>query len=216
MSNATVYLVRHGSVENPDDVSYGRGPAPLSEKGRKEMEDLCRLLQARKVVFDVIISSPVVRALQSAEILKDQLGIARLGVREELNDVGIGKLEGAPMQIIRDANYEEEGLAALGFKIEPKRDILQRAAKLIDEVVAGPEGRNVVLVSHGDILRIALWSQEFPERVLSRVLRDEDYLAPGEAVILRFDRGNYVGKEFIRGEGSNQVEKDHIRRTEAY
>ena len=40
-----IYLIRHGSVENPDDISYGRLPVPLSETGRQQVKKLCQTLK---------------------------------------------------------------------------------------------------------------------------------------------------------------------------
>jgi len=211
-----IYLIRHGSVENPDDISYGRLPVPLSETGRQQVKKLCQTLKSRGINFDAIYSSPVARALQSAEIVKEQLGVNQLNVREELTDVGIGELEGAPMQIIRDAKYREDNLKEMGFEIESKRDVLKRISELISEVVAAHPGESVALVSHGDVTRLGLWSCEFPEKSSPEELRDDYYLAVAEAVVLRFSGDRFLGYEYVRREGGLSVEQDHIRRTEAY
>lgn len=211
-----VYLIRHGAVENPDDISYGRMPVLLSADGKRQMEELCEIFKKRGVEFDALYSSPVERARQSAQILKDEFGIRTLELSDDLSDVAIGELEGAPMQILRDANYSEESLKEMGYEIESKRDIMKRIGKVISEVIAKHPGESAALVSHGDITRLGLWSCEFPEKSPPKDLRDDQYLAVAEAVILKFRDDWFIGYEFVRRAMSGQIEVDNVRRTEAY
>ena len=211
-----IFLIRHGSVDNPDDISYGRLPIPLSKKGREELLSLAGVLKSHSIKFDHLYTSPLVRAKQTAQIIGDELGVESVEVREELNDVDIGELQGAPMQILKDANYNEEKLKEMGFEIETKGEIVRRIRRLISQVVQEHRGENVAMVSHGDVTRLGLWSQEFGEKRPPGNLRDNDYLAVAEAVVLKFDGDRYINHEFIRREKSGQVEKDHIKRTEAY
>ena len=139
-----------------------------------------------------------------------------LEISDDLTDVGIGELEGAPMQILRDAKYSEESLRDMGYEIETKRAIVKRVSRIISEVIEKHPGETVALVSHGDITRLGLWSCEFPEKASPRDLRDTKYLTVAEAVVLRFDGDRFIGHEFIRREKQGQIESDNIRRTEAY
>ncbi len=64
----TLYLVRHGTVHNPDRITYRRLPGfHLGERGRREAglaEEQLRSVQA-----DVMIHSPMERAEETASIL---------------------------------------------------------------------------------------------------------------------------------------------------
>lgn len=212
-----IYIIRHGSIDNPDDISYGRLPLPLSDKGIREVEDLAGIFKKRGVKFGEIYTSPVARARQSAAIIKGVLGVnGGLLIREELSDVDVGDLEGAPMQILRDANYSEENLREMGYEVESKVDIAKRMDELFEYVLLKSRGKNVAFVTHGDVSRIGLWSQEFPEKRPPKILRDEKYLAVAEAVVLSFEGMNYVGCELVRRNAENSMEVDHTRRTEAY
>lgn len=211
-----IYLIRHGAVENPDDIVYSRLPIPLSEEGKRHMVDLCTILKSQGVKFDAVYSSPVERARQSVQILQEQLEVEKLELTDDLSDVDVGRLEGAPMQIVRDAEYSEESLREMGYEIETKKAIMKRISRIIAEVAARHQGETVAMVSHGDVTRLGLWSCEFPEKAPPRDLRDDDYLAVAEAVVLRFEGQRYLGREFIRREQSTTVETDNIRRTEAY
>src|SRR5450755_1361467 len=70
----TVHLVRHGEVENPHGILYGRIPGyGLSEDGRVMAKAAADFLAPRDVT--VLRSSPLERALETAEPLDTQLGL---------------------------------------------------------------------------------------------------------------------------------------------
>ena len=77
-----IFLIRHGSVDNPDDISYGRLPIPLSKKGREELLSLAGVLKSHSIKFDHLYTSPLVRAKQTAQIIADELGVESVKVRE--------------------------------------------------------------------------------------------------------------------------------------
>ena len=69
-----VHLVRHGKVENPRGIIYGRLPGyHLSEDGRIMAKAAADFLAARDVT--VLRSSPLDRALETAEPIAEQFGL---------------------------------------------------------------------------------------------------------------------------------------------
>ncbi len=70
-----LWLLRHahagdpGTWDGPDDLR------PLSARGRRQAERVGRLLAAAAALPDVVLSSPLVRARETAEIVGDLLGI---------------------------------------------------------------------------------------------------------------------------------------------
>jgi broad specificity phosphatase PhoE len=69
-----VHLVRHGEVANPDGVLYGRIPGfRLSEDGQLMAKAAADYLTGRDIT--VLRSSPLERALQTAEPIAAQLGL---------------------------------------------------------------------------------------------------------------------------------------------
>jgi phosphohistidine phosphatase len=94
-----LYLLRHahagdaGARDGPDDRR------PLSDKGEKQSDRLGRFLAGIGFGVDAIITSPKVRAAQTARIVAAQLGVT-VGEDDRLGDeVDIGMLE----SILRDA-----------------------------------------------------------------------------------------------------------------
>ena len=73
-SRTTVHLLRHGEVENPGGVLYGRLPGfGLSADGRKMAHDAAAALRDRDVV--AVIASPLQRAQETAGPISTELGL---------------------------------------------------------------------------------------------------------------------------------------------
>src|SRR5580704_18187079 len=71
---AVVHLVRHGEVDNPGGVLYGRLPGfHLSEAGRLMAKAAADYLAGRDVT--VLKSSPLERAVETAEPISAELGL---------------------------------------------------------------------------------------------------------------------------------------------
>ena len=69
-----VHLVRHGKVDNPRGVIYGRIPGyHLSERGREMARTAADFLAGRDVT--VLRSSPLERALETAEPVAERFGL---------------------------------------------------------------------------------------------------------------------------------------------
>ena len=67
-----IYLVRHGDAVPEEDAGSDRDRW-LSAKGREHARVLGRLLREQRVEPDVILSSPLPRAVQTAELLAQAL-----------------------------------------------------------------------------------------------------------------------------------------------
>jgi broad specificity phosphatase PhoE len=69
-----VHLLRHGEVDNPGGILYGRLPGyRLSELGRKMAERAADVLADRDIV--AVLSSPLERAVATARPIADRLGL---------------------------------------------------------------------------------------------------------------------------------------------
>jgi phosphohistidine phosphatase len=71
-----LYLLRHAHAGNPTDWASDDALRPLSQKGRRQARALGRFLAERGFGPDAIVSSPKVRARQTADIIADSIGIA--------------------------------------------------------------------------------------------------------------------------------------------
>jgi phosphohistidine phosphatase len=64
-----LYLIRHGLAEERGNAWPDDGKRPLTEEGMTSMRKEARGLARLGVVLDVVLSSPLVRARQTAEIV---------------------------------------------------------------------------------------------------------------------------------------------------
>jgi phosphohistidine phosphatase len=67
-----LYIIRHAIAVDEGTSDYDSdSERPLTDKGRKKMRQIAKGLRALGVEFDLILSSPYVRARETAEILAD-------------------------------------------------------------------------------------------------------------------------------------------------
>lgn len=65
-----LYLIRHAIAVDPVSPGYeDDNLRPLTEKGSEKMVNIARGLKALEVHFDLILTSPIVRAQDTAQIL---------------------------------------------------------------------------------------------------------------------------------------------------
>lgn len=94
-----LYLLRHAHAHDPSTWDGPDERRPLSDKGEKQAERLGRLLAEVGFKPDAIITSPKVRAAQTAEIVGQRLGLPVV-VDDRLADgVGLATVE----EILRGA-----------------------------------------------------------------------------------------------------------------
>jgi phosphohistidine phosphatase len=71
-----VYLLRHGiAVARDDPATEPAAERPLTAKGAKRMRKAARGLRRLNISFSAVLSSPVIRARQTAEIIAETLGL---------------------------------------------------------------------------------------------------------------------------------------------
>ena len=113
-----VYLVRHAPAEERQ-ARRSDAARPLTEEGRSRMARAARGLAQEVGRNAVLLTSPLLRARQTAEILRDALGHdrprpPRLVVTETLSPPG--DLEGF-LALVREAGgAEEDAVLAIGHE----------------------------------------------------------------------------------------------------
>jgi phosphohistidine phosphatase len=80
-----LYILRHGLAVEPGTSGYPKdSERPLTPKGERKLRKITEAMKGLGLCFDLILSSPYVRARQTAEILAEGL---RLRKRLECNEV---------------------------------------------------------------------------------------------------------------------------------
>jgi phosphohistidine phosphatase len=70
-----VWIVRHAVAADRDEFSGPDEERPLTEKGRKRFRTFCRTLTEQVEAPNLIVTSPLVRAVETAEILAREFGV---------------------------------------------------------------------------------------------------------------------------------------------
>ena len=85
-----LYLIRHGIAEDldPADSIANDELRCLTKAGRKRVEQVADRLNKLELKFDLIITSPLVRARQTADIFMDKQLSPKLEVSQELKPSG--------------------------------------------------------------------------------------------------------------------------------
>ncbi|UCF96766.1 MAG: histidine phosphatase family protein [Spirochaetaceae bacterium] len=95
-----VYFLRHGESQgNSARIIQGRHDLPLSTAGLKESEAVASWFVDRQI--DVILSSPLRRALQTAEAVGRVLGSRPVQPHDGLNELDTGIFTGLTVEQIR-------------------------------------------------------------------------------------------------------------------
>lgn len=110
-----LFCLRHGVAVERDPKSFpDDSRRPLTLKGEDRVRLVCDAMQALELSFDGIISSPFLRARQTAEIIANGLGLRRdLQFREELTPTGDPK---ALLRFINRRQPAPENLLLVGHE----------------------------------------------------------------------------------------------------
>ncbi len=198
--DTTFCFIRHGEVENPENIVYGHRPFPLSPNGEAQIRELADVLKNRGMLPDVIYASDLVRATQSARIFSELFGGIPTVIKEELRETYTDDgYTGKPLTwaLSIDDPYKDPK----GYTIESPQHIIQRQMNVIKEIQRNHQGRIIYVVGHGDPLIFLVWRLFYPDQPVPSImaLRKEYKLAKGECwkVILN-QQGQVVADERIR------------------
>ncbi len=73
-----IFILRHGIAVEPGTPGSGRdSERPLTPKGKRKLRKIAKAMAALEIHFDVILSSPYVRARQTAKRVARQLGLEK-------------------------------------------------------------------------------------------------------------------------------------------
>ncbi|MBI2185153.1 MAG: histidine phosphatase family protein [Thaumarchaeota archaeon] len=146
-----VFFIRHGESEgNVKGILTGRViPAPLTEKGRTQIADLGEDLKG--LPFEAIFSSPIMRAVQTSEILSDALGV-KFTTDERFTETDFGSLAGRNVQQVygEDIDWHREFYSDsyVKYGVEKFSNIMRRVEKGAADISGRHPNGNVIVVSH--------------------------------------------------------------------
>lgn len=128
-----IYIIRHGRTElNKANVLQWRSNYPLNDEGIRQAEEAAKMLES--IEFDYVYSSPLIRAVQTAEIVAPNKEIR---LNERLIEMDYGQYEGTDLRKMP----EEIRIFFNDFvhnpapdSMEPLAEVVKRTGAFLEEI----------------------------------------------------------------------------------
>lgn len=149
-----LYILRHGQTEfNLQHRVQGHCDSPLTELGVAQAHAAGAWLAAQGVRFERIFSSPLGRALATAEVAREELAAAGLPAPtvepvDGLIERGYGPFEGGPAADV-PAELWDPGETLVPYGGEGSAALRERIVATLTELMVSSRAQTVLAVSHG-------------------------------------------------------------------
>jgi probable phosphoglycerate mutase len=149
-----VYFIRHGETQDNIDEVWPRIDVPLTDKGREQARKAGRDAKQQGLHFDLIISSTLPRAIETAQLVAAEVGypLDRIETSPLLVERVMGDLTGAS----QPAYFNDTGRTYKDTQDAPGAEAIaavqDRADATYAEIQARPE-QSILVVSHGAFSR---------------------------------------------------------------
>jgi probable phosphoglycerate mutase len=151
----TILLARHGETDwNSERRWQGHADRPLNDVGREQARELAETLADSAI--DVVYSSDLARAHETALIVADRLGL-RVGVDPGLREVDVGDWSGRLLTEIEEVDPAGFQRWRQGHKAwnggESYEEMGERVVAAVLRLAARHPGQTVLVVTHGGSIR---------------------------------------------------------------
>lgn len=145
-----LYVVRHGETEkNKYGLIQGQTECDLSENGINKAKELIPLI--KDIDIDVVISSPLKRAIDTAKIITDNS--YPINIDDRIIERDWGLCEGASIDDVDTVKCWNFSLNTDANRIEKVQDLLKRVSEFLEDIKVRYKDSNVLVVSHSAVLR---------------------------------------------------------------
>ncbi|HEX2696769.1 MAG TPA: phosphohistidine phosphatase SixA [Anaerolineales bacterium] len=141
-----LYIIRHAIAADPETVELEDSQRPLTSKGRRKMRVIAHGLKEMEIELDLILTSPYVRATQTARILEKRFDLEKKAVvvTDHLAPTGYGD---QLVSMISEKYSDMQNIALIGH--EPY------LSSLVSVLVTGDPTASIVL-KKGGICRLSI------------------------------------------------------------
>ena len=152
----TLVLVRHGATtltaEKRFSGGLGSSNPGLTDEGRAQVREVADWLSPIGEAVDVVVTSPVRRTRESAEILAERLGV-ELVEEPGFAEMEFGAWDGMSFAEVRDQRPEEIEAWLGSLDVAPTggesfREVEKRVLDALSRVLETHAGKTVVVVGH--------------------------------------------------------------------
>lgn len=139
-----IYVVRHGQTDwNIEGRNQGHTDIELNQTGIAQSQKLARKLE--EIRFDLVISSPLKRALKTAEIICSDPILCDERIKERYNGELEGRKDAASLVDFSDPNDTRYG-------IEPLPLFRKRISEFWDEILQRQKKKNILVITHAGVV----------------------------------------------------------------
>ena len=154
-------MIRHARTPwNLEKRIQGSTDIPLSPEGKEEAARWGEILKSEP--FDRILSSPLIRARETALILSDRMGIPVFH-EPDLREQDFGDWEGQRITDIREKDPKAvEFQESRGWEFRPpggesRIRVLERVTKAFERAVKNFENQYILVVTHQSVIKILIY-----------------------------------------------------------
>ena len=148
-----IYSTRHGQTAyNKQEIILGTTDIPLDSTGVKQAELLADRVAGMRSI-DLIISSPMKRAMQTAGIVADRCGLEII-TEERLREWDYGEYEGRTRFAEGFAGNKTAFGVRMGKSGESLLQLAHRVYSALDDIIKKYSDKTVLIVSHGGVCRV--------------------------------------------------------------
>ncbi|MBO7472891.1 MAG: histidine phosphatase family protein [Ruminococcus sp.] len=148
-----IYSTRHGQTSyNRQEIILGTTDILLDSTGEKQAEELAKRINDLNSI-DIIISSPMKRALQTSKAIADKCGLDII-TDERLREWDYGEYEGKSRFTEGFAENKVNFGVRMGKSGESLLQLAHRVYSALDDIIKNYSDKNVLIVSHGGVCRV--------------------------------------------------------------
>lgn len=144
-----ILLTRHGQTEwNVLKKVQGKADIELNEKGKEQAKETAKKL--KNVEIDIIISSPLKRARQTADIINEEKKLPII-IDDRISKRDFGEFEGKSSTDFNFDKFWSYKQNEIYSKAENIRDFFDRVYDFLDDIREKYKDKRILIVSHGGI-----------------------------------------------------------------
>jgi uncharacterized phosphatase len=148
----TICIIRHGETDwNSLGKLQGREDIELNNIGREQAIQTARYFETEP--WDVIVSSPLKRAYETAQIIASRLSINKIHIIDEITERCYGSASGL-LPEERKMRFPNGVIPGQ----EEFEDLRQRAMIGMTKIVKKFKGKKIIVVSHGGLTNSILYT----------------------------------------------------------
>ena len=150
-NETVICIVRHGETDwNAQGRLQGREDIELNDSGRKQAFKIAAYLSGEH--WDAVVSSPLKRAYETAQIIARLLSVQDIKVEEQITERDYGEASGLwPEE--RRSRFPDGSPGQEDFEL-----LRQRAMSGLEQIVHDHIGKRIVVISHGALTNSILYT----------------------------------------------------------